>query len=193
MALITLPPKFSFGRISKWGLMRAGNTVRSRFTGVSQRIVYPYAVWVFEGDLIDYPEPEASAIRAFLAALEGQKNTFRLPVPGYTQGVNYSGAINLTAGAAVRATSVTVGAGNNGKLLAGEYFNINGELKTATADIAGGVLNFQPALRAAAANGTALGLVNPYCEMAAIDDDIGIFGIAPPVKHQVSIKAIEAF
>lgn len=358
MALITLPSKFGFTRINKWGLMRASNTLRSRYTASRQAIVYPYAAWSIDADLIDYPEPEASSIRAFLTELEGQANTFDLPVPGYAgprsgyvQGLNYpvianhnntsvtnmggntyriqkisgvsgawdasatsaigfsgdfslridpnggvngkvgvsinpnandgfgldfgwawfgswqgyqaSGAvtgglpgatawlwrtdttlslgrgaslaeaqaapdyswtpdinaaaddilyfdssfntigdrldvqfsgityITLTAAALVRAASIVTDMSANA-LQAGDYFSINNELKLVTSTV-GGTINFKPPLRAAAIIGTTIEVMKPKCRMAADDDDVGLFGIAPPVKHSFKLKASEAF
>src|SRR6476661_1255535 len=196
MALITLPTKFSFGRVNKWGLDRAGNVLRSRYTGSRQAIVYPYAVWTFDGDLIDYPEPEASAIRAFITALEGVGNTFNLPVPGYngpSGGYVGNGAVNTAAVVGANTLSVKNLPASTKVLIAGEYFMVNGELKMLTADVnttAGGIgtFNFEPSLRAAAAVNAVVTLQAPYCTMAADDDDVGIFSISPPVRHSVKIK-----
>lgn len=218
MALIALPPKFSFGKINKWGLLRAGNTIRSRFTGSSQRIVYPYAVWAFEGELIDYPEPEAAAIRAFLTALEGQKNTFNMPVPGWSASNANIANPNVTYGvyggssAVIRTNHMGLSVGGPGviyfnpdssyfaHLKIGDYFQIGNELKIVTGNIllnAGGAdqisFDFQPALRASYPHGTLLTVRNPSCVMSSIDDDAGIFSLSPPVKHSFGLKAIEAF
>jgi hypothetical protein len=206
MALITLPPKFGFSKISKWGLVRAGNTIRSRFTGSRQTITYPYALWAFEGDLIEYPEPEASAIRAFLASLEGQENTFQLPVPGWQAGnAEIAAGLPYTSAfaAPVRTNVTTVlanGAGPGATVMSpGDYFVINGdELKIATKVTDGASYNnktveFQPPLRKTVVVNSAIVVRNPYCVMSAIEDDVATWGLAPPVKHGFSLKALEAF
>lgn len=198
--LIPMPAKFGFKSISKFGIVRATNTVRSRYTGHRQTIVYPYAVWVLQGKLIEYPEgPEAQAIRAFLALLDGEANTFQFKVPGYTQNAANTGSgVSATVAAAAGATQMTVGLGFGGGLAgylkAGEYFTVNDELKLVTADItAGGVLAFKPALRAPVPINTVLTIVNPYCVMASIDEDVATWGLGPPVKHDFDFNAMEAF
>lgn len=100
MAVIYVPRSFGYSNISKWGLSRSGNVARSKFTGQSQRVTYPYALWAFEGTLKEFVEPDASDIRAFLVNLSGQENTFDLPVPGYDRKANNSFAdiVSLTDG-----------------------------------------------------------------------------------------------
>ncbi len=194
MPTIALPARFGFTRVDKLALSRGGVSLRSRYTAQAQRVVYPFAIWRFEGNLVDYPEDQgAREIRAFLVALEGRKNNFDLPVPGYAQPANYSGlGLSLTVAALVRAVSMTVTNRGAGYIKAGEYFTINNELKIATADLtAGGVLAFQPPLRAAAGIGVALVLVNPYCRMIADDNDIAEWGIGAPTRHGFKLNAVE--
>lgn len=196
MALIALPAKFGFNRVERFGLRRAGVSLRSRYTGDVQKIVYPFAVWEFKGNFIDYPEDQgAREIRAFLAALKGQENTFKLPVPGYYKNsANNGTALATTAAALVRAVSITVTNAGAGYIKAGEYFTIQDELKIATADMtAGGVIAFQPPLRAPVAIATPLVILNPYCVMSSPDDDVAMWGISAPTRHGFELEGIESF
>jgi hypothetical protein len=200
MAIITVPAKFSFTRVAKFGLLRATNVLRSRFTGQGQRIVYPFAVWQFEGTLVDYDGPEAAAIRSFFIQLEGQKNSFRLPVPGYDKpSTGYTNNAAVAVAAAARASSITMGgAGASIPFLGdGDYFTIQDELKMVTAPVAlnaqgQAVVNFKPAMRKAAAINVGITLQKPTVLMHSTDDDVATWGLAAPVRHSLSLSAIEA-
>lgn len=209
MALIPLPTKFQFSKVSKWGLIRAGNTLRSNYTGYSQRIVYPYSAWIFEGTLIDYPEPEASSIRSFLTLLEGQKNSFQIPVPGWTPNGRRSQTNNvpftLYQNLAVRSNYVTIimGAGRTNTstelpLINGDYFSVNGELKVALSVEVNmfGVnlvnVKFDPPNRQPWNAGDVVTYINPVIELVSVDDDVALSSVKEPYKQQTVIKAIEA-
>lgn len=200
MAIIPLPTKFSFTRIPRFGLLRAGNTLRSKYTGQSQRVTYPFAVWQVQGELVEYDGPEAAAIRSFFSKLDGQKHTFRLPVPGYTRSASgYTGAISVATAAPARQASIDFsGTTASVPIFAeGDYFTINDELKIVTASVASsgtgtGTVNFKPALRKPVAAGTAILNNNPTIIMHSVDDDVASWGLMPPYKHGLTLDAIEA-
>ena len=218
MATITLPTRFGFTSVQRFGLTRGGVQLRSRFTGKRQAVVFPFAVWEFEGTLIDYPEDQGGReVRAFLAALEGFENNFDLPVPGFAgwlggqwgqpvntdiqaRGVSAAGAKTITAGVYSAAGGIPA----NGTLVAraGEYFTINNELKILTADAtisgpSGGyglaTLNFQPPLRANVAVGNLINFYKPTVRMCAEEADVASWSIQAPVRHGFKISGIEDF
>lgn len=201
MAVIPVPANFSFTSVTRFTLLRATNIIRSRFTGVAQTISYPFAVWHLEGSLVEYDGANAGYIRSFFAQLEGQKNTFRLPVPGYaTPSTGY--ALNtalVSVAMASRASSVTVNTltASVPILAEGDYFMLNDELKVATASISSNgsgvaTIPFKPAARAAAAIGVHVYFQNPTIYMQAQGDDVATWGINPPNRHPVKFKAVEA-
>lgn len=195
MALITLPTKFGFSRIERFALTRESNLLRSRFTGQTQRVVYPFAVWEIEGKLLEYDGEEAAIIRGFFAQLEGVGNTFKLPVPGYTapRSGNITTDTTVNLAVAVRATSVNLAIGAGKTLSAGDYFTIQDELKIITVGKTGsGIVQFQPPLRKAAALGVPVTLINPYCLMHAVEDDVARWGLQAPVRHGLELAAVEA-
>jgi len=201
MAIITLPTSFNFSRVSRFSLERRSNVLRARYTGQRQTIIYPYAMWMLEGELREYDGIGAGAIRGFLALLEGQKNTFLLPVPGYIgPSTGYALTNALTNGiTAVRAVSIAIdGLSNSVNLFnIGDFFTIQDELKIVTAAVATNgsgqaTVSFQPPLRAAVADNIALTIQNPTCLMTASEDDIASWGIAPPVRQTTRFSAIEA-
>jgi hypothetical protein len=109
-------------------------------------------------------EAEARAWRGFHARLRGALNTFRLPA---SECVQATGSINLAAGAAAGANSVSTAgwAGASALLAEGQYITINDQLLVLTADVpASGTnrtLSFEPPLRAAAGNGVPVEIANP--------------------------------
>jgi hypothetical protein len=201
MAIINLPTNFSFTSVKKFALQRASNVTRSKYTGVRQKIVYPFAVWIFEASLVEYDGQNASKLRSFLMQLEGRKNTFRLPVPGYTKpstnNVNVNCIMRLSA--AARATTIFVNSlpSSVAILNEGDYFTIQDELKVVTISTASdgfgqAQIDFQPPLRKACAAAVTVTLINPTILMEAQDDDVANWGLSPPYRHKVSFDAIEA-
>lgn len=188
MAIIALPTAFSFTRVRRFGLVRGGNILRSRYTGQAQRVIYPFAVWEFEGNLVDYDSVQAANLRSFLVELEGFKNTFRLPVPGYSK-PSTGHSSNTTSGVgAIGATTLAIAAGSIfGK---GDYFTVNDELKVVTQ--VGATVSFMPPLRKAVTNGTAVTVINPTCLMHAVDEDVANWDLTPPNRHGIEIIAVEA-
>lgn len=203
MALITLPPKFAFSRVSSFKLQRATNTLRSKYTAQRQTIIYPFAVWMLEATLREYDGVDAGKIRSFLAQLEGQKNTFRLPVPGYTKptaGYNPAGTeyiVNSNVPARATSAQIYTGAANTPIFNEGDFFTVNDELKIVTVAAAtnsGGIVtvNFQPPMRTVVLTNTVVVLTNPTCLMTAADDDVANWDIAPPVRQSSKFSAVEA-
>jgi hypothetical protein len=200
MAVVTLPTKVYFSKVEKLQLMRAGVSLKSRYTGKRQVVNFPFAMWVFEGTLVPMSDLDAGEWRAFLTSLEGQRNTFRLPVPGSNKPLSgYTGNATLgTGGVAVRAKSMPVtGPANTLLLRKGDYFNLGDELKVADTSVTtngAGVatVSFQPGARRAYAAGQAITIQNPFIYLAASDDDSGSWSLDRPVKHGIKLVCAEA-
>lgn len=201
MALITLPQKVYWDK-AKLQLLRAGVTLRSKYTGKRQSVTYPFALWTFEGALLPMEGVDAAEWRSFLAELEGEQNTFQLPVPGVVGPVTgYSGPSPSTSGSALaRAKSFNVSGVTPGAALfrRGDYFTVNGELKLAkTAATANGsgvaTVSFEPGLRQALPGASALNIYSPYATLSATGDDVATWELSKPVRHGIKVKGMEAF
>ncbi len=202
MAIIPVPANFGFSSLPTFKLQRASNVVRSRFTGHRQALVYPFAIWMLEGDLVERDGIEAGRLRSFLTQLDGVANKFRLPVPGYhrpSTGIYVNQMENVLDGAAARAQSfrLALAVPNVSSLNEGDYFSINDELKlvvSATITDSGGVcsISFKPALRKPVAPGTLVKLLNPTILMHADDDDVASWSIKPPYRQSGKFRASEA-
>lgn len=202
MAIIPVPAKFSFGKLPSFKLQRSSNILRSKYTGQAQVVVFPYAVWMLQGNLTEYDGLNAGSIRSFLVQLEGQKNTFRLPVPGFTRPMNGfdidASAFNAAAARASSITMVSTPVRVSVPFLnEGDYFTVNDELKIVTSSVAlnaGGIatIPFQPPLRKPVLANAAIKLQNPTILMRAADDDVANWAVLPPIRQQANFNAIEA-
>lgn len=200
MAVISLPSKVYFNKVDKLQLLRAGVALRSRYTGKRQTVNFPFAMWIFQGTLIPMDGVDAGEWRAFLLSLEGQKNTFRLPVPGSPKPLSgYTGNATVgSGGVAARAKSMQMVAPANTLILRkGDYFNVGDELKMSDSNVStngSGIatVSFQPAMRRAFVAGTAVTIQNPFIYLAADDNDSASWSLDRPVKHGIKLTCAEA-
>lgn len=200
MAIITVPARFGFSKVNSFKLQRATNKLRSKFTAQAQTVKYPFAVWMLDATLVEVDGRDAGRVRSFLVQLEGQANSFRLPVPGYWRPSTGYNADAFANAAAARASSITIVnlATSQPILREGDYFTINDELKMVTADAASNnagiaVINFKPPLRKPILfNGTPVSLLNPTILMTAAQDDVADWGIGPPTRQTGRFEAVEA-
>lgn len=200
MSVIPLPSKVHFQRVPKLQLLRSGLSLRSRYTGKRQAVNFPFALWYLEGTLLPMEGLDAGEWRAFLTDLEGQLNTFRLPVPGSSRPLSgYEGNATIGAGgvAARSRTAPIAGPASTLLLRKGDYFNIGDELKVAsgpvTTDGAGqAAVVFQPSTRKAYAAGVTVTVQDPFLYVSAAADDSATWSLDRPVKHGIKLMCVEA-
>jgi hypothetical protein len=198
--VIELPNYVHFESGARLTLRRGSIVLRSRYTGKRQTLVLPYALWVFEGKLVPVEGTDAADWRGFLVDLDGQANTFRLPVPG-TVGPSsgYSGpeATVDGAGQSGRTINLTGITPNAVYLRRGDYITINDELKVVQANVSANALgkatvDFKPRLRKSPPNGSVTKTRNPTVLVSAQDDDVASWELNRPVRHHIALSAIEA-
>lgn len=86
-----------------------------------------------------------------------------------------------------------------GWLKAGDYFEVNGELKMLTADVntngsGQATLTFKPALRESPADNTAITVLNPACEMILADDQQTVWeSDHDGIYESITFIAVEVF
>lgn len=172
MSIITLPTTLKLGPGCGLGQRRFDLLASSDANGTDQVRLFGYPRWTLA---LVQPErlslAEAGAWSALLLQLRGRVNVLAAwdPVRPAPQGT-MRGAMTLQAAAAAGATSATVGAGAGqaaATLLAGDWLQLGSGLgvgqlvsltAAATADGSGNaVIQFEPPLRAAMANGAAVG------------------------------------
>lgn len=77
-------------------------------------------------------------------------------------------------------------------LLAGDYFEVNGELKIATEDFDGNLLNFSPPLRVGVSYGQTVRVINPRVRVMLTNDEQASWVVSAPVIYGVTFDVIEA-
>ena len=199
MAVITVPASLAFDAV-KLTLKRATAELRSPFTGRRQILSHPFAVWEFDGSTIKYDAADAPAIRAFLVALRGRANTFRLPIPGAALPASGYASNGLVNGGSQTGTSLVTDGWSNSTLIlkAGDYFNIGDELKTCLADVTSNgsgqaTITFEPNLRASPADNSVVKVVDPFVYLSLDGDDGASWDVSAPVTHSFKVKGVEAF
>ena len=205
MALITLPPKVYFETVESLTLMRSGLSLRSRYTGKRQDVNFPFALWKMKAKMLAMSGVPAGQWRRFLVQMQGQKNTFKLPVPGTEAGPlsGYSGPMGFAGSGAAGSMSI----GSSGWtayaaiLAEGDFFTVNDELKVATAAVAAdssgnATVAFEPFLRQTISGSPqfycGVGANQPYCIYSGSADDSATWGLSAPVEHAVTLDLIEA-
>lgn len=155
MALVTLPPSPGF-TVARFALER-DDVVQERTSGSQIVVRGRIAAWQLRFSLPPVNGADFRAWRSALAQLSTLENTFTFPPPA-SEGpsTGYSGPGPLVQGAGQLGTSLTCDGVNASTaiLSEGDYLEVEGELKVATADASSdgvGVVtfNFEPALRAA--------------------------------------------
>lgn len=201
MAIIPVPDNFAFSKVSKFTLARSGTTLRSKYNAARQTVVYPFAIWILEGKLREYDGALAGEVRAFLVDLDGQKNTFRLPVPGFSaplSGYNGDAVVNGAVASGARSMAIDGLAPNTPILNYGDFFTVNDEFKMCLAPVQSnglgqvGALSFKPAMRKPLADNAIVKIQEPTILMHSQDDDIATFSLDPPVRQNSSVSFIEA-
>lgn len=200
MALIPVPTNLEkMFETATIKLVRGGVSMRSRYTGKRQAVGFAFALWAFEGRLMKLDPKEAGPVRSFLTQLQGQVNTFQLPVPGTDTPLSgYSGPAGLVNGANQTGTSVATDGWSPNTLILkqGDYFNLGTELKMVKADVTtngSGVatITFEPALSAAPADNSVVKYQWPTVTLCCDEDDAASWDLTHPVLHDIKIKATE--
>lgn len=202
MTIVTFPPTARIADI-KWNLDRPAQVNRSAYTGRRKVMADPWhGRWTAEIELAPIVgEAGILAWRSFLAQLRGQANVFRLRANEKAQPVSINtGIIVSGSGAAAGSTSMfTVNWVSPGMTVAkaGMMITVNDQLCVLTADVVsnehqGATVQFEPPLRAAAALGTAVEVVNPTALVALASSTAG-WSVAKGQVYGIRLSVEEAF
>ena len=143
---------------------------------------------------------DAQVVIAFLTKLRGRVNSLNGFDPNATSPLgDVSGSTLLVNGASQTGTSLTCDGGEASTLVlkAGDYIEVNNELKMvtddATSDASGDVtINFSPSLRSSPGDNATITTTNPKCEMKLVDDSV-TWGQSVGDIYNISFSAIEVF
>ena len=146
-------------------------------------------------------ETRMRELRGFLMALEGQAGRFYLSPSLYTPGGNVlTSNLGQVMGADQTGSTLTTDGWSNSTLLfkAGDFFEINGELKVVTADCSSGgtgiaSISFKPALRTSPPDNQPLVVAQPRCIMKLVNDDQAEWQLSLGNTYAVSLNCEEAY
>jgi hypothetical protein len=186
MAIIPVPASLKINAM-EWTLHRPAQINRSEYTGRRQVVANPWhARWSGNIEIAAVKENDARGIRAFLLALKGQINTFRLSVVPETQSSD-----TVTAGVDATAGAVSLSMNGWTNVAIGHFFSVNDELHVVTS-IAGSTIGFQPPLRNAVASGSSVKVDRPTLLVALAEAEVS-WGINLGPVHTFGFSVEEAF
>ncbi len=194
MAEITLP-QFKLAQAS-FGLRRA-DTALQLMNGREVITEFAQGIWIAQLSLVAMRKDLAGAWTGPLSRLTRISNYFRAGPPGY-QGAAYNATTLQVNGAGQVGIQLNLkGAQNNTLILrAGEYFEVNGELKIVVQDCtsnASGLatVQFEPPLRAVPSDSANLNTQTPACKWRLARPE-NVWSLQPKMFHAIRLDVIEA-
>ena len=199
MTTLTIPKQTDF-RSSTFGLEENTETFISPISNTIQTLARTGARWYLTINYAPMKRADAQVVIAFLTKLRGRVNSLNGFDPNATSPLgDVSGSTLLVNGASQTGNSLICDGAEASTLVlkAGDYFEVNNELKMvtddATSDASGDVtINFSPSLRSSPSDNASITTTNPNCEMKLVDDNVtwsqGIGDV-----YNISFSAIEVF
>jgi hypothetical protein len=193
MAEITIPAIKAAS--ASFGLVRADNSLEL-LNGSEVYTVFQRAAWVLSFPLVIQTEEQARTWSGALSRLSSYANHFKASPPGYISSI-YAGTVPQVNGAGQLGTSLSIKNCTNSSTVfrAGEYFEINNELKivvlNTVSDGSGlATVEFEPALRAAPSNSASLVITNPKTKFR-LSNSSAAWSIQPGRFYSITIDAVE--
>jgi hypothetical protein len=194
MAEITIPTILESS--ATFGLLRA-DVETELLTGASVFTEFNKAAWTYQAQLVIQKEQQGRQWAAALAQLSRFSNYFKAGPPGYGGGA-YTATTLQVDGAGQLGTSLDIKSGNalTTVIRAGEYFEVNNELKLAVTncvtDSAGkGAVFFEPPLRVAPLDSANINLATPKTKFRLTAPQTQ-WRIEPGKFYIITLDAVEA-
>lgn len=199
MTILTIPKQTDF-RSSTFGLEENTETFESPISNTIQVLARTGARWYLTINYAPLKRADAQVVIAFLTKLRGRVNSLNGFDPNATSPLgDVSGSTLLVNGASQTGNSLICDGAEASTLVlkAGDYFEVNNELKMvtddATSDASGDVtINFSPSLRSSPSDNASITTTNPNCEMKLVDDNVtwsqGVGDV-----YNISFSAVEVF
>lgn len=198
MAIITWPAALRIKSVA-WRLEQPAAVNTSEWTGERTVLRRTGAKWYAGIQLVPIRgEARVRPARAFLGALEGRANSFRLPA---CEGDQHAfGAVAAVVSGAGQTGSTLVASGLPAGvtfLPAGAFIEFGDELKVLTADCvtngAGvGTFNFAPRIRVSPANGAPIATLRPTALLSLASDSVSL-PVDAGQLYTIAFDAEEAF
>ena len=199
MTTLTIPKQTDF-RSASFGLEENTETFVSPISNSIQTLARTGGRWYLNITYSPLKRADAQVVIAFLTKLRGRVNSLNGFDPNARSPLGtIAGSTLLVNGASQTGNSLICdGAQASTTVLkAGDYFEVNSELKMvtddATSDGAGAVtINFSPSLRSSPSDNASITTSNPKCEMKLVDDNV-TWGQSIGDVYSISFSAIEVF
>ena len=199
MTTLTIPKQTDF-RSSTFGLEENTETFVSPISNTIQTLARTGARWYLTINYAPMKRADAQVVIAFLTKLRGRVNSLNGFDPNATSPLgDVSSSTLLVNGASQTGNSLICDGAEASTLVlkAGDYFEVNNELKMvtddATSDASGDVtINFSPSLRSSPSDDASITTTNPNCEMKLVDDNVTWSQSVGDI-YNISFSAIEVF
>lgn len=199
MAVLNIPDS-ACPSAATWSVEYNTQTFVSDLNGAIQTAELPGARWAASLTFSNARGAKARALTAFLASLHGRAGRFYLTPNDWEPNGNPIGS-PVVATDAQDGVTVVDSTGwepsTGGLLVAGDYFELNGELKIVTGEVVSdssgdAEVSFAPPLRKNVTTGMSFRLEEPRAVMMLADDDQASWAMSVPVIYAISIDVIEA-
>ncbi len=204
MPTLTMPATPGF-RSVRFGLRANTQSFTSPLNRSVQTIELPGALWFASFELPLMTRAQAAQWQAFLVDLMGASGRFfgfdpdgRTPHGAYDSGQDTP----LVAGASQTGASLATDgwrANGTGLLLAGDYFEVGGELKMVTSQVdsdatGAATVQFRPSLRTSPTDNSVLTLIDPKVTMMLVDDEQAAWeGDLNAIVQGLTFSGVEVF
>ena len=185
-------------RVLDWSLQPNTQSFQSPLSGAVQTVELPGARWKASFLMENLTEADSALLQAFLVRLRGRAGRFYLYNFARDKPRGTQGGTPLVKGAGQSGTTLIIdGCTVGATLLAGDYFEVNGELKmvvaSATANGSGEMtLTIEPPLRASPADNATVTLIQPKAVFMLAGDEAK-WSTQPGKFSSFPIDCIEAW
>jgi len=193
-------PAGVFPAQADWGLQSNTQTFTSPLDRTTQMISLPGARWKAKLQFSRLNARENAALTSLLARLRGQYGKFWLPNHGTPTPLGTgSGSPQVSGDGQTGVSLATAGWGAyETVLMDGDFFNVNGELKMAVADVdsdgsGAATIVFEPPLRSSPPGGSTIYTDHPTCIMRLATDDEFMSSALPGRQYSLSFSCLEVF
>ena len=197
MAILTFPSVSADSE--SWSMVANTQIFTSPLNGATQTSSLPGARWGATLTYTNRDGVEAKRLQAFLTALRGRAGRFYLSPHDSTPNGTAAGSGVVNGASQSGGALVTSGWGISQALLfaAGDYIEVNGELKQISTDVASDIsgnatLTFSPDMNQSPPNGAQIISTNPRAVMRLEDDDQSQWSFQSPVIYAISFSCVEA-
>ena len=197
MTILTFPSVSADSE--SWSMVANTQTFTSPLNGATQTAALPGARWGATLTYTNRDGVEAKKLQAFLTSLRGRAGRFYLSPHDSTPNGTAAGSGLVNGASQTGGTLITDGWTASQPLLfaAGDYIEVNGELKQVSADVSSdgsgnATITFSPDLNQSPPNGAQIISTNPRAVMRLEDDAQSQWSFQSPVIYAITLSCVEA-